>query len=90
VTVDLEGITAEKLQTAIEVLAQLSEVAEKLPFMDVPVDRYSGALMHKHLSIAELYLMEYERHLSSGMQPRDALLTTIAASAGVAETPRQE
>jgi len=45
--------------------------------------------MHKHLSIAELYLMEYERHLASGIKPRDALLATIAASAGVAETPRQ-
>jgi hypothetical protein len=86
---DLERITSEKLQTAIEVLAQLAELAEKLPFT-VPVDRYSGALMHKHLSIAELYLMEYERHLAGGMQPRDALLATISASAGVAETPRQE
>lgn len=86
---DLEGITPQKLQTAIEVLAQLAELAEKLPFMEIPVDRYSGALMHKHLSIAELYLMEYERHLASGIKPRDALLATIAASAGVAETPRQ-
>ena len=85
---DLEGITHEKLQTAIEVLAQLGELAEKLPLMEIPVDRYSGALMHKHLSIAELYLMEYETHLARGMHPRDALLATIAASAGVAATPR--
>jgi hypothetical protein len=77
---DAEGITVEQLTAAIHVLAQLAALAGRLP-----AEQGAGASMHRHIAIAELYLMEYQRHLTDGMEPYAALLATAQAGPNSAE-----
>lgn len=70
----------ENVNKAIEVLAQIALGTEKLT-----VHTSNGSQMHRHLLIAQLYLMEYAKHLSDGMPPVEALLATAAAKEAISE-----
>lgn len=65
-------MTPARLDAAIEVLGQLSELASGMP-----EESEKAVAMALHLQLAQSYVVELRVHLANGLEPYDAMLRTM-------------